>query len=181
MRMGNRGIPGPLDLISTGAVGPEFPSTFSTTPGRSPHLALRASWHPQPPDQEAGSLWPSQRQGRARGPQWEDTPPSPPFLLPSLVPEERGGQLRAPGCFQRRTAHGEHRSNTGEGAQVSSRPSQPSAGWGCPEKCRGCIWREPALSRVLLTGAATNTEHQCQRRPGPRGQGRQGRRAWAGR
>lgn len=33
---------------------------------------------------------------------------------PSLVPEERGGQLRAPGCFQRRPAHGEHWSHTGE-------------------------------------------------------------------
>lgn len=33
---------------------------------------------------------------------------------PSLVPEERGGQLRAPGCFQRGPAHGEHRSHTGE-------------------------------------------------------------------
>ena len=43
--------------------------------------------------------------------------PSSPLLLlptPSLVPEERGGQLCAPGCFQRRPADGEHWSNTGE-------------------------------------------------------------------
>lgn len=43
--------------------------------------------------------------------------PSSPLLLlptPSLVPEERRGQLRAPGCFQRRPADGEHWSNTGE-------------------------------------------------------------------
>lgn len=33
---------------------------------------------------------------------------------PSLVPEERGSQLRAPGCFQRRPANGEHWSNTGK-------------------------------------------------------------------
>lgn len=40
----------------------------------------------------------------------------PPHLwssCPSLVPKERGSQLRAPGCFQRRPANGEHWSHTG--------------------------------------------------------------------
>lgn len=81
----------------------------------SPGLARPGPRHPEPPDPEAGRLWPSEGQGRTgRAPRSGASPSPLVSLPPSLVPEERGGQLRAPGCFQCGPADGEHRSNTGE-------------------------------------------------------------------
>lgn len=96
-------VPEHLGHLSTGGSWCQGPPSTA-----EPLVCHAAPGHPQPHAQEAGL-------GRAREGPAVGGPPSPLVLLPpSLVPEERGGQLRAPGRFQRRPADGEYWSNTGE-------------------------------------------------------------------